>query len=146
MSAATAPAPRKVLFIGMNNHQGNEAFWPAPVGSAGERLWRMVNEAVGWDRETFLMRTDRVNFCTSKTFRPEDADARCEEMRDIMRGRPAVVLVGEVVTRLLDGPETWLEMGEDRVVAIPHTAGLNRFYNKPENRNAVIDLLREVLS
>lgn len=141
----SVPAVRKVLFVGMNNPRGDEPFWPAPVGSAGERLWKMICEAVGWDRETFLMRTDRVNFCDGPTFRQSDAETRIEEIKDMMRGRPAVVLVGEVATRLLDGPGEWLEMDESRVVAIPHTSGLNRFYNTPENRDRVVELLRELL-
>lgn len=138
------PAVRKVLFIGMNNPRGDEPFWPAPTGSAGERLWRMINEAVGWDRETYLMRTDRVNFCDGPAFSEARARERVDEISAMMQGRQAV-LVGEVATRLLDGPRVWLQRDGD-VVAIPHTSGLNRFYNEPANRDACIALLREVLS
>lgn len=134
----------KVLFIGMNNPRGDEPFWPAPTGSAGERLWRMIDEAVGWDRETFLSRTDRVNFCDGPSFSMEKARARIDEIRAMMQGR-RVVLVGEVVTSLLDGPRVWLEP-DGEVVVIPHTSGLNRFYNDPSNRDATVALLREVLA
>lgn len=138
------PAVRKVLFIGMNNPRGDEPFWPSPVGSAGERLWRMISDAVGWDRETFLMRTDRVNLCDGPSFNEERARARAEEIRAMMQGRRAVI-VGEVAVSLLDGPRVWLQPDGD-VVSIPHTSGLNRFYNEPANRDAVVALLREVLA
>lgn len=138
------PAVRKVLFIGMNNPRGDEPFWPSPAGSAGERLWRLVHDAVGWDRETFLSRTDRVNFCDGPAFNQERAKSRIDEIRAMMAGR-RVFLVGEVVTRLLDGPRIWCERDGD-VVAIPHTSALNRFYNDPGRRESVVKLLREMLA
>ena len=141
---STLPSVRKVLFVGMKNPRGDEPFWPAPNGSAGERLWRMISDAVCWDRETFLSRTDRVNFCDGPSFSEERARARVDEIKAMMQGR-RTVLVGEVVARLLDGPRLWLQP-DDGVVAIPHTSGLNRFYNDQANREATVALLREMLA
>ncbi len=139
----TLPAVRKMLFIGMNNPRGDEAFWPSPHGSTGHRLWQLINDAVGWPRDEFLGRTDRVNFCDGAHWNYERAMARIPELHALAMGR-RTICVGKVAARLMDAPIdpfVW----DGHITWIPHTSGVARWMNDPDARQMAVDFLRGAL-
>lgn len=145
MSGDLIVTPRsRMIFVGINNPRGGEAFWPSPPGSAGERLWRFVNAATGWDRETFLSRTHRINLVESGMPTKAAIEARIDAVLHEI-GNRRVIFVGEVAATLLGGPREWMQWDENRA-SIPHTSGMNRFYNSQANRDAVIEFLGDALN
>jgi hypothetical protein len=145
LPAIIPPPPiRPVVFVGMNCPRGNPPFWPRPSGSAGHRLWRLVEDAVGWPADEFVERTERLHFVEGSSWDMDAARARLAGVRRALAGRRTIA-VGRVTARLLEAPEepcVW----DDGLAYLPHTAGLHRWYNDDANRALAVAFLREALS
>lgn len=141
------PAVRKILFVGMNNPRGDQPLWPRPHNTAGHRLHRLIREAVGWEMEDYIGRTDRINFCDGRTWSMADAKARLDEVRAMTEGRRTVA-VGIPAAVLLGAPHgdgSWFTW-DDQLAAMPHTSPFNRWWNDRNNWSAAVHFLKETLT
>lgn len=124
---------RKTLIMGLDNpHSKNPraALLPRPRGSAGHRLF--VLSGLPWSvyRRSF----DRRN-------------ARDGTSAALLSNRTAIVL-GKDAWRVLGLRRAeffssyWSSETNTTFILIPHPSGLNRFYNRADNRQRVEALLR----
>jgi hypothetical protein len=124
---------RRTLILGLDNPHSSDpraALLPRPKGSTGHRLF--VLSGLPWSvyREAF-------------------------ERRNVRDGTTAAFLSNRTVIVL--GREAWRILGLSRVdffkshwsseinatfVLVPHPSGLNRFYNRADNRRRIEALLR----
>lgn len=133
---------QKMIFIATNNPRGDEPLWPKPHGCAGYGLWKLIREAVGWEQDEYLMRTERIDIIKSQSWNLQQAKENIELMRQQIDGRRAI-LIGKVAATLLDVPE-WCEW-HDKIAAIPNPSHINPFYADKGNLAVVVDFLREAL-
>src|SRR5687768_7687943 len=76
------------LLIGMNNPQGNQPLWPAPVGCSGHRLAAMLRSRVPsvTDRD-YLGAFDRANLVNDRVWDANLARQRARELGPRLMGR-----------------------------------------------------------
>lgn len=134
--------PKPVL-VGEANPYGADpqyTLYPAPEGSAGERLCCMI---LGMYRKDYLREFDRVNLCPEKWFIKE---AKREALRRVWEadGGQYVLLGSKVCSAfgvdyapytswgfLLPKRDASGEMVECRGIVLPHPSGLCRLWNEP---------------
>jgi len=127
------------------------ALFPHPKNSAGYRLYDIVREAAGGSlfRAEYLRMFTRVNLLTEypgPVFPMSEARAiakLCWEDYEDQR----LILMG---TQLADAWRfeaqpfcEWRFDGAIEYAVVPHTSGLNRWYNEPSNRELVVQFFRE---
>lgn len=135
---------QRIVFLCMTSETEKEPLWPMQTRSSGHGLWKLINAALDWDRETYLSRTTRINFKTKPGDMPIDViNARRNEI-ELRTALQRVICLGSVVSRLFNAPDELMTWDGNKAV-IPHPAGINRWYNMDENRAAVVDFLREAL-
>jgi hypothetical protein len=143
------------LLIGMNNPYGQNpryALYPMPENSAGGLLYDMVREATGLTPPQYIEMFDRINIVDGEWNRRRAAANAVDLIRSLA-GRN-VVLLGRKVQEAFGlyhsdrGPITeirkvtsLLPRGEATFHCIPHPSGRNPWYNDPENRQLVKNLL-----
>jgi hypothetical protein len=135
--------------LGLSQPQPNAPpLCPRVPGSAGNRLWVMVNEVSGITQDEWLSSTQRVNILTDAVL-PRDyrgaARRRGEWLAPLIRGR-TVVLLGSDVSYAVGHdlpPLVWAK--EMDWIMVPHPSGKNVFYNNPIHRLAVGILLTDLL-
>jgi hypothetical protein len=145
--SSNLPAVRKVLFIGMNNPKGNEPLWPRPYNTAGHRLSRLIREAVGWEMDDYIARTDRVNFCDGLHWTMDRAKERLGELQAMVAGR-RTICVGVPAAVLMQAPygdDGWYQW-DGLIAAMPHTSPFNRYWNNKDDWGRAVQFLREVLT
>lgn len=141
------PAVRKILFVATNTPRDGEALWPRPFSTAGHRLSLLVREAVGWEAEEYIARTERVNFVNTPACDFKAAKARLPEIRAMAEGRRCIA-VGVPAAVLLGAPhgDDWWFMWDGSLAAMPHPSPLNRWWNEPGNPAKAVQFLREALT
>lgn len=140
-------AVRKILFVGMNNPRGDEPLWPRPYNTAGHRLYRLINQAVGWEMDDYIGQTDRVNFCETGQLDMDRARKRLGAIREITQGRRTVA-VGVAAATLLGAPHgdgEWFQW-DGNLAAIPHTSPMNFWWNDKSNWARTVQFLKETLT
>lgn len=110
--------------------------------ASGERLWKMMREAVPITKADFRRRFEFVNVSPSGSFKMDSATA--DKVKKMIGKRPAIVL----------GRQTWMALRLTTNVAmfsrsgnwhlIGHPSGRNLLYNDPENRRAAGKILARV--
>jgi hypothetical protein len=108
------------------------ALHPAPAGSAGWRLWRLLNRRTGAGPAEYCAAFDRRNLVGGAWNRLA-ARAAFRTMVPGLRGR-TVLLLGEEVRRAAGLPrELVLPVVLDGVTyrQLPHTSGRCHWYNDP---------------
>lgn len=142
----------KLHIVGMCHPQhadDERALWPAPVGVAGWRLWRMAHERTGVTRWQWICGTERTNLCTL-TWDRGLAIERARALVPRLEGHTALLLGIDVVAAfraIVDAPllrpleplpgRPWFD--------IPHPSGLNRWYNDAAHRVATELLLEDLV-
>jgi hypothetical protein len=141
-------AGNKLVIIGMNNPQSDlpeHAFWPAPEGCAGHRLWLMATARTGISQDDWLAMTDRRNLLVGP-WSKQEAVAAATALRPSLEGRTVLALGREVAWCLgMDcefGDYQW-DWRDWR--SIPHPSGLNRWYNCDAQRIAVEIMLADYI-
>ena len=149
-------ADRRPILLGMADPHSDDprhALAPDPPGCSGWRLWKMLYEARGVEKDEYLVRFDRRNLCGGRSW---DADAA------VIRGRElAATLAGSGRTVVALGQRVWWALGFKRVPApkpassvhsngcrwiyLPHPSGMNVWYNDALNRWTAGALLAELL-
>jgi hypothetical protein len=135
--------------LGLSQPQPNAPpLCPRVPGTAGNRLWAMVNEVSGITQNEWLSSTQRVNLLTDAVL-PRDyrgaARRRGEFLGPLIRVR-TVVLLGSDVSYAVGHDLPPLVWAEDRDwIMVPHPSGKNLWYNNPIHRLAVGILLTDVL-
>ena len=145
----------KPVIIGMNNPYGADprfALYPLPVGSAGGRLYGMLQEATGIGRQAYLETFERVNLVDGP-WKAAAARERAAQLRPWLIGRH-VILLGRAVQAafgidadpLAEVVRTISVIPRFETVyhAVPHPSGRNLWYNNPANREAAKALLARV--
>lgn len=134
----------KPLLIGMNNPQGNEPLWPEPRGCTGHYIWKMINSLEPLLKKDYTNVFDRHNLVADRTWNAAVAYAARDATWELMRGRQAVLLGKFVpaalgITRPPAG--VWVGQAPGRFTCIPHPSGRNLWYNDPNNKKLVAELL-----
>ena len=152
------------LLVGMVNPLSSDprhALYPHPRGSAGERLYRIFEDATGASRTEYLSAFHRVNLLPSAYAACWDS-AAAHEAAVVLRlgiGGRTVVLLGDAVRRAFRVPRG--EVGVAQTIALarepveptwdtatvyclPHPSGRCLWYNDPENRVRAGELLRRL--
>ena len=121
---------RKPLLVGESNPYGADpkfALYPAPEGSAGERLCCLI---FGMYRKDYLREFERCNLCADKWSMAE-ARWRAAELRT---WKGPLLLFGAKVARAFGfdpfGPFTVADGG--KTLVLPHPSGLCRMWNDPD--------------
>lgn len=141
------------LLIGMNNPLSMEpeyALYPAPEGCTGYRLWQMLDQAVvnGVLRATYIKVFERTNLVVGP-WSARLARVNAGEMmrRGLGADRP-VLLLGSDVWRAFRLPADVLPCESTQpyprgpvLWRVPHPSGRNLWYNDPDNRRRVGQLL-----
>lgn len=140
-------ADRPIL-LGMNNPQGNPPLWPAPVGSSGWRLWRMMDNIRPITQEQYIEAFDRRNILSTLVWDPAAASAAVDLLLPELLGRRVVMLGREVSHLCRRGTPAWLhpyvDIENTTWYNIPHPSGRVREYNDPEMVLRVGQLLLEI--
>lgn len=147
--AAVAARPRP-LIVGMNNPLSDDpehALYPHPDGCTGHRIWRMLEARTGATRRDYLRVFERINLVAGRYWDRKSARGAARKLRAGFAGRH-VVLLGREVQDAFEMPlmtpgELVIGSGPDAVTfhAMPHPSGRNTWYNYPENRQSMCDLL-----
>jgi hypothetical protein len=121
------PPDSRLIIVGWDNEKSwqlEDALEPYTPNGAGERLYKMVNSVVPIDKATYMFRIDCVNVRRIGVGR----------VRELMCGRPAVVLGVETWYTLFRGRgRFWITCKEGAYV-VPHPSGRNRIYNSEASR------------
>lgn len=146
------------LLIGENNPQslakGHELY-PLPDGCAGNRLWRMLNEAHQRKHKKQLLPSkylagfERRNLVVAKSFDPRTAKASAGVISEELWGSGrTVVLLGRNVQRAFGIPpaEPFSDYlnGGVKWWRVPHPSGRNLWFNEQSNRATVGDFLLRI--
>lgn len=143
---------RRPVLLGLDNphsRRPDHALYPAPVGSAGYRLWVMLRALEPTLRRThYASRFDRRNLCDYPApLRQSYLRERFVALEDGLGGRTVVGLGVRVrdAMGLRGQPACTLHRlsGSSVLLAgwIPHPSGRNRWYNNPDNRRTVAEFL-----
>lgn len=138
----------------MNNPYGVEpeyALYPLPVRATGHRIWQMIyDKNPDCQMSDYRDAFDRRNLLVGEW---SDERARVTASNIIQLGEwkeRTVVLFGAKVRDAFRLPKTpcgsdnQLDLVDNKFTYfhwVPHPSGLNQWYNKEENRDAVADLL-----
>ena len=125
------------IILGMTNPRPGEALAPGVVGSAGWRLWRMVEAACGMTREDYLATFDRRNLITGTWRRRRTSDTGARFVADLPAGSTVVVLGRDVWEMLGFSPATpgaEVAAAGSTFIFLPHPSGRNLHYNDALNR------------
>lgn len=138
----------KPLLLGMNNPQGNEAFWPYPKGCTGWRIWKMLESQTGISDREFIRSFDRMNMLNLPEWSMTLARQNRELIMPKLMGRE-VVVVGYDTFRAMEFPPPprpflWGKVSGIRYCLMPHPSGLNRMYNDPATVMTACLLLAEL--
>ncbi len=138
------------LLVGMVNPLSSDpryALWPAPSGSAGDRLCRLFEEATGASRHDYLRAFDRTNLLPSVYAARWDS-AAARDAAVLLRlgiGGRTVVLLGDAVRRAFRVPRGEAGVAQTidaaTVYCLPHPSGRCLWYNDSENRTRAGELL-----
>ncbi len=117
-----------MVLVGESNPYGADphyALYPAPDGSAGQRLCQVI---LGLSRKRYLECFDRVNLCR--------AQWRIREAREaagrLIHARRRVVALGSKVCSAFGIPFEPFSLHDDgRILCLPHPSGLCRLWNEP---------------
>lgn len=144
------------ILLGMHNpYSGRDdlALYPAPVASAGYRLWKMLHDRTGATRGTYVRGFDRRNLMPggprSLAWDARRARLAGAQMRVDLAGC-RVLALGVMVRDALGLPADMpmvhpLIEGDTEWRWVPHPSGRNLWYNDLENRLVVGLLLEELL-
>lgn len=139
-----------VVFVGQGTSKSTAESGPF-TGSSAKRLadfigmsleefkagFRTMNVFDGWPGKRG--RGDAFDLRTARTAATE-----------IMKAKGYYICLGKNVANafgIVKAPMLqWQALGDSQVAWLPHTSGLNLFYNKPANRKAVADGLRRLLA
>lgn len=140
------------IILGMNNPLSEDpahALYPAPEGSAGHRLWRLLA-----DRRPGLLRMDYINTFDRRNLIPghrwiaRGARLLGDKLRQDLSGSGRTVLVlGEEPRVALCLPKELIHpYPRDGVTyrQLPHPSGRCRWYNDPVHRLLAGMLLEEL--
>lgn len=125
----------RLVIVGMNNPLSDRpeaALLPYPVGCAGWRLWKMVNEVCGVSRAEYCRLTERVNLVSARAWDPYRAREAAAGLWSRLEGRRAVILGAATRTSLWlpqVGPASWTVTSGVTWCSLPHPSGLCREYN-----------------
>lgn len=140
----------RIYILGLNQpNEGVAPLFTEPPGCAGHRLWRMVYEVCGISAGDWLLKTQRCNLLPfpelPRGYRNVARD-RGEALAPMIENRTVVLVGWDVATAMGHGqpPLRWAN-GRDWVM-IPHTSGLDRWYNNPVHRIAVGTMLADLLA
>ena len=139
---------KRPMLVAMNNPLSDAAWYalyPAPVGCAGHRLWRMLAETAEHHgdepitRQHYIEAFDRRNVLSAREWSAAEARRAAGALRTELRGRVVGVL-GVATLKALRLPRhpwgKWVNIvSEDlRYVLLPHPSGRCHEYNDPEMR------------
>ena len=154
MDARASDVPDRPVLIGMNNPISSlpeHALYPHPVGCAGWRLWKMLNEETGASRLDYRMTFERVNVLNGSKWIKAAARESAQHLLTRYSGR-TMLLMGRDVARAFGVPDL-LPLDCQWIVAslvpriltcvylVPHPSGRNLWYNDDVNRRMVSALL-----
>lgn len=135
--------------LGLSNPQSSDpraALYPHDKGSAGYRLWSMVNDIDPITSAEWLEKTQQVNLL-SDTVLPRGYEAAAGRRGDFLRqyiaSRVVVLLGSEVACAMRHKAPPFVWAGS--WILIPHPSGKNLFYNNQVNRLAAGILLWDVI-
>lgn len=137
---------KRFVILGMNNPQGNESFDLTIPGSSGERLYKLAAARTGISPEEWLERTHRINLCGDAAWNLDEAMKTAAPLREELKGITTLMCGAEVCRAMwfAEPPLHWDRRGRPWVM-IPHTSGLNVWYNSPAFSSAVECLLEDLL-
>lgn len=121
---------KRVLLVGEANPWGADpefALYPAPDGTAGERLCRLI---MGLPRAEYLRRFERANLCPTKWSAPvARASAAAISARLDGGDLDVAVLLGRKVAEAFGAQDFAPFTHVGKLVLLPHPSGLNRVWN-----------------
>jgi hypothetical protein len=108
----------------------------------------MVQERTGCTERDYIRVFDRMNLLGQRTWNATAARRAAPAILERLEGRTVMVL-GEAVRAALGLPRspvmTWRPHSVmRRWCTVPHPSGLNRWYNDPVNRVAVVLMMEEM--
>ena len=139
----------KVIIVGLDDPYGKTPLQPDIPGSSGAKLWKMsglpmVQYAKSFDRRNlFGLDDEQDNLTARKNARAilQSIDTRWFNTYVICLGRFVANMFG-----LFDAtPLVFKKVQKNtRAVYLPHTSGLNRWYNDADNVKAATDFMRQL--
>jgi hypothetical protein len=139
------------VIIGMTNPHSEDpamALYPHPEGSAGWRLWKMMDAVYPTAKLDYATRFRRINLLTGEWSLPLARKAAGPLLDTIALGDEVVVL-GNETWEALELPVRIIPLGKVVVKGttyykFPHTSGRNRYYNDEMNRWWAGSLLAQI--
>lgn len=138
----------RVILVGMNNPQGNPAFWPHPPGCAGHRLYMMLKSGVpNLTTTQFRESFDFINVLPDRVWTDIAARRAGPPLRNSLRGR-RLVLVGVEVRDCMRFPNrdflVWAKDFDVEWACFPHPSGRNRYFNDPPRKEKAVRFLHNI--
>lgn len=144
---------RGLILIAMNNpisSRPEHALFPAPAGSSGHRLFRMVAARTEINRAQYTHGFRRMNLWPETAWDKKAAMAAGPDVwAALSREHSRVLVFGVEVRKALgmpdDTPEAmWCTRDGVRWAWLPHPSGRCHWYNEPNNKLAAELLLEEL--
>lgn len=138
-----------VIFIGMNQPQlGYEALDPRAPNGAGFLLWQLAHARLGISQDDWRRLTGRTNVCRGPEYVPDEAAEFARTYHRVLDPTCHLVCLGREVADLFmaGDPLEWLpgSCTPGCVAYLPHTSGLNRWYNNPVHWAAASIFIEEL--
>jgi hypothetical protein len=138
------------VIVGMNNpHSDDPKFdlMPFPSGSAGHRLWKMLDDVRPTWRRDYCDKFMRINLLRATTWNLAAAREQLSCVLEAIPDGSTVLLLGRDVQRVFQVSTE--PMARERrhnlnLVSVPHPSGRNLWYNDPKNRKRVGRLLERL--
>lgn len=143
----------KPILLGMANPHSDDpalALAPDPPGSAGWRLWKMLSDHRGVERDEYLARFDRRNLLPGRDWDAGAAAVAGRGFVSALKPGSAVVVLGQEAWRALGlglkpKPASSRRASSSRWIYLPHPSGRNLWYNDALNRWTAAALLAELM-
>lgn len=130
------------------NTDPERPLYPHTTTGAAANLIRLM----GMSQEEYLRDTVRYNVCQNNHESPANTEIRAKvksiiEMHRMKSNRARFVVLGREAARALPLRYRYEPFGHAMgdVMIIPHTSGVNRFYNSEEGKALMAQSLREFL-
>ncbi len=152
----------RIQFVGQAPSQETEGK-PPFTGKCGKFLAEVL---LGTTQEQMLKDHDFINVLDywpgkglgGDKFPMDKAQAEAQKKLDILRNKRVVILLGNNVARAFGAKSfsylSWYEIRNPqnsndvivpRMAVIPHPSGINRYWNRPENRTVVAKFLKYIV-
>ncbi|MDJ0952449.1 MAG: hypothetical protein QNJ81_02095 [Acidimicrobiia bacterium] len=140
----------KVMIVGIDDPYGKTPLQPDIHNSSGQKLWLMS----GLTKVRYVQSFDRRNLFEMTD--PRDAVTARGKARRILAGidtryiNTYIICLGREVANAFGLPSTARPLQfskvqkNTRAAYMPHTSGLNRWYNKRENVAKAIEFMRQL--